>query len=121
MAVRKENAGAAASFACAAFTLAAMAVGLGIMQAMGVASGMEVASASVEQLRAARPLLVAAGLLKIATGLALIVAVRASARRWSAPPLARGAGYLAAFLVIAAGVVGLLSFSTLARRRRGSG
>ncbi|QIK78747.1 hypothetical protein G7077_07405 [Sphingomonas piscis] len=110
----RQQAGALASFAAAALTIAGMGVGIGIMQAMSVASGMEVASASVEALRAARPLLIAAELLKIVTGIAIIVAVTASRRRWRISTLAAGLGYAAALLVMAAGVVGLFAVLALA-------
>jgi len=111
MTYSRDRAGALASFVCAALTIAAIAVGIGIMQAMGVASGMEVARASPEALRSAWPLLVSAELLKIATGLAVIIAVSATRRRWRISALAAGLGYLAAALVTGAGLVGLVAIS----------
>jgi len=112
--MQDSRSGSVASFACAALTIASMGVGIAIMQAMGVSSGMDVARASPAALRSAQPLLVAAELLKLATGAALIVAVRATARRWRTSPVTAAVGWIAGLLVIAAGLLGLVALSDLA-------
>lgn len=105
----RDGQGALASFAMALLTVACMAIGVAIMTAMNVNSGMGVASASAETIRAARPLLIAAELMKIVTAAALFVAVRSTARRWDASRLTSGIGHAAAALLLGAGLLGVVA------------
>jgi hypothetical protein len=105
----QDRSGVIASFACAALTIAAMATGIAIMRAMGISSGMEVARADLETLRSSQLLLVAAELIKIATGAALSVVVRATGSKWRTATLVAWTGYAAAVLIGAAGIIGLVS------------
>ena len=100
-------AAARASYACAVATILSLGVGIGIVVAMGVTSGADVARASAEARASALPLLVAAELLKLITGLLIAATVLQSGRVFDSSKLTRAVGLLGAALVFAAGLLGL--------------
>jgi len=104
---------APAAFAVAILTIAALATGVLLLQALGGQSGRDVgAAASSAVLSGAMPLLVVAELLKIANaiGQAIVVgAARPTAGRWR--PILAILGYLGAALIAASGALGLYSIA----------
>ena len=105
--------GALASFACAFLTVAAMGVGLMIVFHIKSSSGMDVAAAGPEVLRAIRPFLVAAEWLKIALAAATAIAVYSAFPSLSRSKALLILGLLSAALLLVAGVLGLSAVSSL--------
>ena len=103
---------ARASYACALATILSLAVGIGLVAAMGVTSGAGVAAATQEARQSALPLLTVAEILKLISGVVLAAAVTGCRRLFGTSPLASGAGYLAAALIFAAGLLGLIAVLT---------
>jgi hypothetical protein len=101
-----------ASYASALLTILSIGVGVGLVLSMGVTSGAGVAAASPEARQTALPLLVAAEMLKIVSGLSVAAAVRGCGRLFDTSPLTTVAGYIGAALIFAAGVAGLIAVLT---------